>query len=152
MMPAVDREELLLTLLAKMERVYGKTRIQKLIFIIEASAATPGSSVPFQYHLYKHGPFSLDVAFTLDALRDKQDVTETFKRTQSDRPVYLFTITDSGRARAREPIAVPEPWRHAVDEVVSKYSTLDLPQLVEEAYVHAKKRPELVRPGPPGVS
>lgn len=146
-----DRETMLLLLVARMNQTWGKTRVQKLVFIAEALAETSGP-LPFQYYLYKHGPFSLDVAFTLDSLRDKKEINENLRRTVTGNPVYLYTLSEAGHQRlAREIDSTSAPWRTAIDAAVRSYGNLDLTMLVEEAYAHARRRPELLQPTPSGA-
>lgn len=144
-----DREMILLTLLDRAGQVWGKTRIQKLLFLTEAEVVQfpPG---PFQYYLYKHGPFSLDVAVTLDRLRDQEWIAESLQRTASGNPVYLYSITDPGREALTAGKAPSlKAWEAALEKITSQYARLDLPHLVEEAYAQARKRPELLAASPP---
>lgn len=145
----MHREEIVLLLLKRLHTAWGKTRIQKLLFIAEARAVREPPA-PFQYFLYKHGPFSLDVALTLDALRDKREVSETLRRTATARPLYIYTLNPEGFQRAvfAEARLTPE-WRAALDHVAVEFKALDLPLLVEAAYAEARRRPELIQAGPP---
>jgi uncharacterized protein YwgA len=140
-----EREALLLVLLARLGRVWGKTRMQKLMFLSQADAVNVGNA-PFRYYLYKHGPFSLDLALTLGALRDRRYVHESLHRSSVGNPVYLYVLTDEGRRALEDPRAsqLGQGWQAAIESVVRRYGGLDLPFLVEQAYARARVTPALL--------
>ncbi len=141
----LEREALLLALLARLGRVWGKTRIQKLMFLSQADAVSSGNA-PFRYYLYKHGPFSLDLALTLDSLRDHRYVNESLQRSSVGNPVYFYILTDEGRRALKdtEVSQFVQGWQSAIESVVQRYGSLDLPFLVEQAYDRARTAPALL--------
>jgi len=142
-------ESLPLLLLRMSDRVWGKTRFQKLMFLVQAEKTKKGNDreVPFSYFLYKHGPFSLELTLTIEKLRDDGFIIEDFKRTSTGNPIYTYQLTESGVEKVDKEIKTkPEirSWQTILYRIISDNKTLELSHLVEKSYEVARSQPFLI--------
>ena len=52
----------------------GKTHVQKTLFLLESAFGLP---LPFQFILYKHGPYSFDVEEELERMKSYEAIRQT---------------------------------------------------------------------------
>ena len=116
----------------------GKTRFQKLVYLIQDETAAKniqGSS--FTYELSHYGPFSSDLSSVLDDLLDHNFLKERVETTPAGYTRYVYFITDKGKAileRARRKALLSKRLIHIIKSVADEYGELPLSDLVEEAY------------------
>ena len=146
------KEAIPLLVAQTIKEVHGKTKFQKLVFLVQVKLSddlAPGR-LPFQYGLYKFGPFSMDLAATIDDLSRNGSLDHGIDVTPTGRTLHKFRITAKGNQLATE-LSTADPWLSshlgAIRELVLSYRFLDLPQLISVAYEMANSRPETLQLG-----
>jgi uncharacterized protein YwgA len=133
-------EELLIPLLLSeaLGRINGKTRLQKLVYIVQKEANNCNvQASSFNYELYYYGPFSSELSATLENLKETDLIEETTEMTPSGYTRYVYSITDKGRKLledAKEKKLLSKKLEKIVKEVAKDFGHLELPELVKEAY------------------
>jgi uncharacterized protein YwgA len=133
-------EELLIPLLLSevLSVVQGKTRFQKLVYIIQKEAAerkVPASS--FEYELYYYGPFSSQLSDVLENLKNDDLLVEETEMTPNGYSRYVYSLTDKGRRlleNSKEKKILSRRLEAIVREVATEYGNMRLSDLVDEAY------------------
>lgn len=83
----------LLRLISSVKRVDSRKRLQKSVFLLQAS----GCDIGADYFLHFYGPYSRDVAEELDLLAQSDWVEET-RAPHRMGETYSYKITSSGKA------------------------------------------------------
>lgn len=78
----------LLCIFDKVNEVYGRKKLQKMIHLIESS----GTSLPFRYEYHFYGPYSAALQEEINVL-----VQQGFLTEETDGEAYVYSITDKGR-------------------------------------------------------
>jgi len=140
----LSRLDILLLLLEKGSNgissgvIRGKTRLQKLLFLVQHELRKRGYKAKYAFRPYIYGPYSRELYTDIKWLR-MNDLIEV--RTAFDENIGLvtdFVITEEGRRRL---INVMESQIHEniteiVKSAVTKYNKMGVAQLVE--FVHEK--------------
>lgn len=133
-------EELLIPLLLSeaLGRINGKTRFQKLVFLVQKDASNSNvEASTFSYELYHYGPFSLEFSATLENLKETGLIDEATEMTPSGYTRYLYSITEKGRKLledAKDKKLLSKKLERIVRKVASEFGDLELAELVKEAY------------------
>lgn len=130
-----DRELLPLLLLeAGGERaIKGRTRMQKLVFLLQQQLEdAPGA---YNYFPYDYGPFSRDLYFDIDELVERDVIEETQTQFGDDKVVYEYQLG----SRAKEYLdrwseGAKDELREAASQIKGGYNELDLRKLLELVY------------------
>jgi len=133
-------EELLIPLLLSevLGALKGKTRYQKLVYLVQEEAAArnvPASS--FKYDLYYYGPFSSELSTVLENLKNNDLLEEEIEMTPNGYSRYVYSLTDKGRKLledSKEKRILSKKLETIIREVAAKYGEIQLSDLVEEAY------------------
>lgn len=101
------RQDLPLSLIAAVsgESIEGRTRLQKLIFLIQKRAnKNKNSGIPDEYEFvpYDYGPFSKEIYDDIDKLVSRGLVEERPEKLDDGVITYNYTLTDKGREFVRE--------------------------------------------------
>lgn len=134
--------------------VSGKTRLQKLVFLVENELKKQGYKPKYSFRPYLHGPYSRELYTDIEWLR-MQEMVEV-KTSFHDNSGFMtdFIITDTGekRLKSAENLALASV-NTAVDVILQKYGEMGIGELVEtvhkefEAYHNPnhmeKKRPKI---------
>ena len=80
-----------------MGEIRGKTRFQKLLYIIQKryQESNPNKSF-FAYEPYYYGPFSSELAQTIDELVDRGMLTQKSTTTAAGYTVVIYGLTPQG--------------------------------------------------------
>ncbi len=122
----------------KLGKLYGKTRFQKLVFLIQKEAAcnqVPASS--FDYEIYHYGPFSSELAETLEKLKKDQLLEENTEITPNGYTRYVYNITKKGETLLENSFRkgiVSNELETIITKIASDYGEMPLSDLVAEAY------------------
>ena len=132
-------EEYALPLLVarNLKEVRGKTRFQKVLYIVQKRARQ--NNIPlsaFSYEPYLYGPFSSGLARTLDELVSKGLLKQSFEQTNMGYTVVIYGLTQAGtrfleqisRAKSVDPRVVS-----TVEQVANEEGRLPLADLVAAA-------------------
>ena len=115
--------ELVLYMVSRFPRGVGRTRLMKLLFLVDAIALKElGRSVTgIDWRRWRYGPFSKDVLDVLDELVDDE----------------LLAVDPGPEVRyvaLTEPPKIPEEVKKIVDKIVDEYGFLPLEKLLEKVY------------------
>lgn len=144
-----ERETLPLILVQVARQIWGKTRFQKLFFLAQAQFADrfKGRPLPFTFTLHHYGPFSFDLARTMELLCARGLLQERLERTSTGNPVFHYELTSQGSAHVETELRghpTLEAWRAVLSDAVREHASLDLPSLVEQAYEAAGQKPGII--------
>lgn len=84
---------MLLLALNSRDIVYGRTRIQKMIYL----ANEIGLNVVPDYSFYQYGPYSKLITTELEELKEQGYVEETKEQTSNQQTIYRYKLTDKGK-------------------------------------------------------
>jgi uncharacterized protein YwgA len=135
----VTRSELLLLLLDvdKDQPIQGRTRLAKLLFLIQKEIVETAKLGPegekFDFSADRYGPFSDEIFDEIEFLSDIHFITRT-----GEEDAETFKITQQGTDYVKQKI-VPKIGERGIDEIKRlrrKYASLDLRELLR--YVYAR--------------
>jgi len=121
-----------------LKKVNGRTRFQKLMFLVQKKAESEKiEGLDFKYEIYLYGPFSRELSSAIDDLVDKGYLEEQKTETHLGYTKYVYRLTGKGRkllvyAKGKKLLAASV--QQAISEVVDDYGETALPELVEKAY------------------
>lgn len=118
--------------------VDGKTRFQKLMFLIQKEAERNGiKGLDFDYEIYLHGPFSRELSVVIDDLVDKGYLEEKTTETASGYTKYIYKLKAKSKEMMKHAMSkklLSSRMLKSIKKVLDEYGDMPLPQLVEEAY------------------
>ncbi len=132
-------EEYVLPLLLarRMGEVRGKTRFQKLLYIIQRRCQDRNLTLSvFSYEPYLYGPFSEELARTLDELVWKGLLGKKSDRTDAGYRVVIYGLTSKGKEFLEQMAAtkmIGPRVMAVIDEVAKKEGGIPLGDLVAAA-------------------
>ncbi len=133
-------EEIVVPLLlaSTLRAVQGRTRFQKLVFLIQKKANAKKIPVSnYQFELYHYGPFSAELSTQLDRLVATGYLAMVPESTPGGYTRYSYRVTESGRAimdTLRERKLVDAELQKTIALVSQRYGNMPLPRLVRIAY------------------
>jgi uncharacterized protein YwgA len=140
-----EREAVPLTLLSAVDssEVQGTTRLQKLVFLAQNGGLDddpiPDDPVPddefepFEFEPHNYGPFSVDLAKTLDRLENSGLIETNTARTSSGNSRKDYRISEQGRQRLEE-CELSSDEERVLEAVKILYSDTPLLKLLKEVY------------------
>jgi uncharacterized protein YwgA len=121
-----------------LKKVNGRTRFQKLMFLIQKKTETDKTEgLDFKFEIYLYGPFSRELSSAIDDLVNKRYLEEGKTETGLGYTRYEYKLTEKGRhllAYAKGKKLVSTSIQHAINEIAKDYGETALPELVEKAY------------------
>lgn len=133
-------EELLIPLLLTdiLGELRGKTRFQKLVYLIQDETVTRNVQGPsFAFELHHYGPFSSDLSSVLENLKNRGLLDEEVETTPAGYERFIYSITDEGRGLLTHSMRkklLPKRLERIVKEVAEEYGEMQLSELIEEAH------------------
>lgn len=133
-------EEILVPLLLCdiLGRLRGKTRFQKLVYLIQDEATAKDiQRSSFIYKLSHYGPFSAELSSVLDDLQNRGLLKERVELTLSGYERYVYSITEKGRRlleRSKRKSLLSKRLMEIVNDVADEFGDVPLSELVDEAY------------------
>jgi uncharacterized protein YwgA len=116
----------------------GKTRFQKLVFLIQKEATSRNvQASSFDYKLHYYGPFSSELSVVLENLKDTGLLEEKIEPTPNGYTRYVYSITDKGRKlveSSQEKKIISKKLVRTIKDVADEFGDLELSELVKEAY------------------
>jgi len=86
-----------LLLTQKLGEIRGKTRFQKLLYIVQKRSQERKLQLSvFSYEPYLYGPFSAELARTIDVLVSRDLLRRQFAKTDAGYTVSIFRLTPQG--------------------------------------------------------
>lgn len=134
----LNRKELLLYLLAKARIVKGKTRIQKLVFLLQKEKGLP---LGYTFYPYQQGPLSFELIEDINSLISNGLVIERIYQTVHG-PRYDYSLSKIGQKYVRSVIErnLSHREKQKVQGIINQWNIKELGKLLD--YVH-RKYPEL---------
>jgi uncharacterized protein YwgA len=128
-----SRKGFILELLARLGKIEGRTRLQKIVFLGQMELGLPKF---FEFDKYYYGPYSWELTETLEDLiltGQVKEESESFR----DFVTYIYSLTDFGLTEMEKAARyIPEE----KIEILKKLSEIPRSALIE--YVYRKYRPE----------
>lgn len=141
----LTRSEVLLLLLnapglsnIENEPIRGRTKLQKLLFLIQKRIPKNSLLVSYPFRPFKYGPFCKEVYDDLQFLK-KEGLIEEAKEYLKDKGIYVkFKLTEKGQQKAREIASTPAGMEIAkiVNDVKKEFNSMSVANLVE--FTHRK--------------
>jgi uncharacterized protein YwgA len=136
----LTRSEVLLLLLnapglsgVENEPIKGRTKLQKLLFLIQKSIPKNSLLVSYPFRPFKYGPFCKEVYDDLQFLKEEGLIKEE-KEYLKEKGIYVkFKLTEKGQQKARELANTPEGIElvKVVTDIKKKFNHMTVADLVE---------------------
>ena len=91
--------DVLLSILYLLDRVWGRTYLQKLLFLLNTEVY---KGRLFEFEEYKYGPFSIDINNAVTKLNEERLIDERAVGTKGSEVAYTYTLTKKGRRVAND--------------------------------------------------
>ncbi|MHA2100648.1 MAG: hypothetical protein ACW99A_18385 [Candidatus Kariarchaeaceae archaeon] len=126
--------EQILLLFSKQPRIIGKTRLQKLIFLMDKEILK-GSR--FEFEAYKFGPYSVKLLAAMDELMELGLIKEVVNEfCEPDRYVTEYEISSAGLERADQLIQGINPRKlMQIEEMVHQHGYNEIDSILHHVYV-----------------
>jgi uncharacterized protein YwgA len=119
-------------------KVKGKTRFQKIVFLIQKEAETRRiQASSFGYEIHHYGPYSAELSVTLEKLQSDHLLEEETEMTPSGYIRYVYSITEKGQkllSDAQKKGLVSPELERIIKKVIEEYGEKQLSDLVSDAY------------------
>lgn len=121
----------LLLLHSKNTPVNGRTRMQKLVFLIERKL----NSNEYHFIPYDYGPFSKELYKDIDDLISEKYIEETHEIFEGNIS-FKYRLTPDGKKLIRKLLQSPAIKKklYIIEKVKSNYCYLNLHELIEKVY------------------
>lgn len=127
-----------LILVGMMGELRGKTRFQKLMFLIQKYALEENvGKLEYGFKLYHHGPFSTELSSIVNSLVLRNYLQEVVEATPSGYLRYAYKLTTEGKDVVEEVLQkelIPSGLIKIIHKTVTLYGNLPLELLVKKAY------------------
>ncbi|ELZ05374.1 hypothetical protein C482_02451 [Natrialba chahannaoensis JCM 10990] len=139
----MDRKTLPAALLYanEQEHIVGRTRLQKLVFLIEMAFQEEDGSLPlspdsYNFEPYDYGPFSKELYDDIDSLKKQDLIREISEEYKEGEVRYVYEIEDQGKQLVENNLDKEE--MRAVLRLSSNFKGTfnddSLPDLIKEVY------------------
>ncbi|EMR75044.1 hypothetical protein MBGDF03_00084 [Thermoplasmatales archaeon SCGC AB-540-F20] len=91
--------EVLLSILYLLDRVWGRTYLQKLLFLLNTEVY---DGKIFEFKEYKYGPFSIGINNAVTKLNEDRLIDERAVGTKGSEIAYNYTLTRKGKRVASD--------------------------------------------------
>ena len=133
-------EEILipLKLTQNLKQIKGKTRLQKLVFLVQKESIKNNvKASSFEYEIYHYGPFSFQLSSTLEKLISDNLLEEKVEMTPNGYTKYVYVLTPKGKGLlddAEDKGLISPELVKIIKNVAKEYGELQLSDVVSEAY------------------
>lgn len=118
--------------------IEGRTRLQKMVFLVQKELETEGISLgtteSYDFWAYDYGPFSKELADEIDALISKEKLEETEESFDDGKVKYQYQFLEAGELKAgghgEELTAVVDK----AEEIKATYNDMPLPEVIDRVY------------------
>jgi|AntDeeMinimDraft_4_1070355.scaffolds.fasta_scaffold00240_3 uncharacterized protein YwgA len=120
------------------EPVEGRTRLQKLMFLIQKRMEEQGDPLDWGYpfQAYDYGPFAKELYDDLDQLRRRGLVEEREQHLDDDVIQYDYVLTSKGREFVREELEDrrPDGLAETTEAIKDDFNDVSLQKLIDYVY------------------
>lgn len=132
------KEDFLLAILYFGKAVYGKTKLQKLAFLVQREMeGTPFDGV-FDFQPYYYGPFTPEIYDVVENVEKRNFISVQERRAEKEGDVvhaHDYELTSQGEERARDFVeSLPSDQREQLRKLVETYNFRSLAKLLEYTY------------------
>lgn len=133
---------ILLMALKKLGKIFTKTKLQKLIFLVQEEAQIKGGYDDFSKHHY--GPHSYHLTADAELLSQEGLIIKEQTLGCNNRPYYFYQSTENGNKLLEESICpkVDKNLIEKVKSIVDKYGNCEYKELTEYVYKKYLPKPE----------
>ena len=127
-----------LQLIKDLKLLKGKTRLQKLVFLIQKEATKRNvQTSSFSYEIYRYGPFSFELASALENLVTEQFIEERIQTTPNGYTKYVYELTTKGERLledAKKKNLISSEIETIIRNTANEFGEVQLSDVVSEAY------------------
>lgn len=126
-----------LLIVGQMGTLAGKTRLQKLVCLLEASLRERNAKLGYAFQIYHHGPFSFELANLTSQLVQAGLLVEKPQVTPTGNTLFSYWLSPDGAKLIDETLEKDPGQQQLVSDVaavVKQFGYLPLEELVEKAY------------------
>lgn len=128
------------------EPIEGRTRFQKMIFLLQKAFEKQEESLPisdtYNFTPYDYGPFSQPLYADLDELREEEDEGEGLINERSDtfdqgKVKYQYVLTPTGISRIEDELKDDPEFQRILakaEEIKRQFNHMPLTELIEQVY------------------
>lgn len=130
------------------EPIEGRTRLQKLVFLmqkrLEEAGEDPLQSDDYEFIPYDYGPFSKELYDDLDETMARNMVEGREEDLGEDKEKYDYEIQEDGEQWVRDQLSKEEAQRilELAEEIKDEYGDVYLSDLIDEVYSRYPKYAE----------
>ena len=122
------------------EPIEGRTRLQKLVFLmqkqLEETGENPLQSQNYEFIAYDYGPFSKELYEDLDATIERNMVESEQESIGEDKDKYVYEIKTDGEQWVENQLSKEAAQRilTLAEEIKEEYGSVYLSDLIDEVY------------------
>jgi len=133
-----NRHDLPLSLLAAIgdSSIEGRTRLQKLLFLIQKRAESDSESgieQGYEFIAYDYGPFSKEIYDDIERLSRRGLIKEDPKKLDDGVIKYDYKLTEKGEAIAAER-GLLDDLPEIFNEVIAEFGDEELDEIIDHVY------------------
>jgi len=135
----IDRQLLPLALLYanNEQEIHGRTRLQKLVFLMQEEFEDNNLPGTYNYIPYDYGPFAKKLYADLDYLKDRGYIRESTETIEDGKVQYNYQLTPEGREHLeQQPANKVNQILDLAEPIKQEFNRVSLPELLD--YVYAK--------------
>lgn len=118
------------------EAVYGRTRFQKMVFMLQQRLADDESINTYPFEAYDYGPFSKELYDDIDDLIEQDLIEETREEFDGDKVIYEYELTDKGQGLISQIIESDSSYEifSLSEDLKQEFNQKDLSELLDIVY------------------
>lgn len=114
-------------------RIDGRTRFQKLVFLLQKNAEELPAE--YEFEAYDYGPFSKDLYDDLDVLAEQHLISVSTERTNAGEEKYVYELTHIGQRKLDEEFGDNRPsFVETVEALHDEFYTMPVKALIDFVY------------------
>ena len=125
--------KILMAIFYNQRRIIGKTRLQKLVFLVSHSIFSENL---FEFEPYNFGPYSIKLLAAIDELLELGYINQKFAElNETDADVTEFKLSPEGLLRAEEMINnIPLKKLSGIEDIIHNHGYKELESLLQFVY------------------
>lgn len=136
----IKKEHLPLALLyvKEQEKIEGRTRLQKMVFLMQQHLGTTTNSESieqYEFIAYDYGPFSKELYSDIDSLK-REFVQEQHEEYDNGKEKYDYEMTDDGKSYIENQLSGDDSQEiiNLAEDIKSEYNEELLSTLIDDVY------------------
>lgn len=122
------------------EPVHGRTRLQKMVFLMQQELEDEGFDLTgrnqYQFMAYDYGPFSKTLYDDIDRLKDQHLIHENEEEFDGDKVIYEYKIEQDGIQSLEERLTDDQVQQlvEKAQEIKEQFNEMPLQKLIDKVY------------------